>query len=242
MSNTIQIGDQTYTVQKFSVRKALRAGHLFTEILQEVPDIQQRVSDFTREYREKNSMRVNRATAELRWPEQVMNVSEQAWQASEGRIEIPANPTMYDVAGQMFPLVFEAAEEKALKLLALLVTPNSDLGRAAREGTEDELLDQKVEAMLDEDAAQLADLLVLAAEVLQEQFAGKAARLRQMAQTFGIGEPESELETKKDEPTPTEASNGSKQPTSIDSPPPTDGVTGTPSTPSPSQPSSVSSG
>src|SRR4051794_3606194 len=109
MSNTIDIGDQTYTVQKFSGRKAIRAGRLLTEILQEVPDIQKRVSEFTREFREVNATRVSRATAELRWPEQVARVSEEAWRSSDGKVEIPADPSVYDIAGHVFPLVFEAA-------------------------------------------------------------------------------------------------------------------------------------
>lgn len=240
MSNQIEIGDTTYTVQRFSVRKALRAGHLLTEILQQMPDIQQEVSRFTREYREENKLRVNRATAELRWPEQVARVSEEAWTASDGYVEIPADPSIADIAGWVFPRVFDAAEEKAKRLLALLVTPNSELGRAARDGNEDELLDGKADALMDEDAAELAELIVLAGDVLSEQFEGKAARLRAMASRFGTrsSEPnqsETEAETETE-------SNGSKPSTSIASPSPTDGPSERSSIASPSEPSPASSG
>lgn len=238
--NRIEIGDQTYTIQRLSTRKALRAGHLLTEILQQMPDIQEKVSAFTREYREQNKLRVNRATAELRWPDRVQAVSEEAWKSSDGYVEIPADPSLADYAGWVFPRVFEAAEQRVLRLVALLITSNSEYGNAARDGTEDDLLDRKADGLMDEDAAGLVELAVVAGDVLSDQFEGKAARLRALAKRFGTKPSEPNSETKNEEKA-TEDSNGSKPSTSIASPSPTDGPSERSSIESPTEPSGVSS-
>lgn len=238
-SNTIQIGDQTYTVGKFSTFKALRAGKLVSRILNKIPDLQDHVNEFIRDYREKNSQKISRADAELRWPkEQVERVSEAAWESSEGYITLAPTPTQYEIAAHVFPTVFEAAEDEVLTLLALLVTSNPEL-RAADEGDRvDAALEEKRKMLVHEDLSDLLDLVAIAGEVLNEQFAGKADRLRRMGRLFNRSITEGGEESS---PNGDQTPNGTTPSSSIDSPTPTGGDMTRSSIESPSEPSAAAS-
>jgi hypothetical protein len=171
----VEIGDRLVNVSRFSTFKAIHAGELLTEVLNEVPDLSEKLSAYNAEFRSKNTVRISRAAAELRYdPEQLAQVSEEAWMATDGYMELPASPGALDVAAFVLPVAFEAARDRVLELLALVVVSNSELRDADEANNIGEVLDAQKKLLLHSDLGELIDLVVAAVEVLTEQFEGKA--------------------------------------------------------------------
>lgn len=183
----VTVGDQTYSVQKFTTFKVIEATSIVTSIMEEVPQLGEKIGAFSREYRETNSIKIPRSAAELRYTEEELSkITETAWEASNQHLEVPASPGGLDIAAHVFPDVFRVAREQLLRLVALVATPNSELRAADDEERVPELLNTKAKALRHEDAAELLDLLVAASEVLTEQFKGKAEALGPVAAMFGL--------------------------------------------------------
>ena len=238
-SRQVEIGDRSVTVGRFSTFKALHAGDLAADVLNEVPDLTERLSNFGIEYRAKNTVKLSRAAVELRYDaDQVEKISDEAWVSGNGFLELPANPGTLDVAAFILPVAFKAAREKVLELMALVVASNSELREADESGRITEVLDEKKRWLLHADLAEVVDLAVAAADVLGEQFEGKAGKLRAVGARFGIEmAPAEETSVEAVEKTET-ISSPSKPPTSIASPSRTDGAPQRPST----EPASTLSG
>lgn len=241
-AKTVQIGDETISVGKFSTFKALRAGKLLTEILGAVPDLSEKLSIAAEEARKRNTVKISRAAAELRFDaEDLAKISEEGWKQSDGYLEMPASVSGLDVAAQVFPMVFEEANERVLELVALAITPNSTLKEADLSGDGDAEVQKAIDVsrrkLVHSDLDELVEVLVVVGQVVEEQFAGKAGKIRAVAMSFGFRLPGSDQDETVEEETTT--STTSKPDTSTDSPEPMAGPEPSHST-SPS-PSSVGS-
>lgn len=245
----VSIGDQKVTVERFSVFKVIEATTIVTTIMEEVPQLGEKISDFTRDYRAKHSVTISRAAAELRYSEEELSkISETAWEAGNQQIEIPASPGPIDVAAHVFPDVFRVAREEVLRLVALVVIPNSELEDADLNGDVAEELDKKARMLRHKDAGDLLDVLAVTAEVLGAQFEGKAEALGPIAKLVGFRsetEEESVVEVRPsdqaDQTDQTDSTESSSKPTtSTPSPGPTDGPEPSRSTGSPSSTPAVS--
>lgn len=237
-TKTVHINGEPVTVGKLSVWKAIRVGKIVSEVMSEIPNLSEDLSEFSRDYASKNVVRISRAAAELRFdPEELKRVSEEAWQANGGELVLPGSPSPADLIAFAFPRVFSHAHEKVLELLAILVAPNSELRTADENGTIETTIESKKKALAYADAEVLVDLLGLAADVIEEQFSGKLATLRKAAAVIGL-RPEEPKPTTEEGTTP----KTSTPSTSIGSPEPSpDGPEERSSSPSPSPTPSVSS-
>lgn len=199
----VRIGDETVSIGKLPTYKVLRVGTLLTGLMREVPELSERMTSFQREYAATNTVRISRVAAELRYePEQLERISEDAWEAADGWLELPASPSLMEVAANVLPLAWDEMHDRVLELLALLIVPTSRLRDAADDETKlKEVVAEQVRALMWIDADQLLDLAAAAAEVIEEQFEGKAESLRKVGGLFGLGrtttetEPETETET-----------------------------------------------
>ena len=238
-AKTVAVGDREYTIGGFSTYKALRVGDAVDSIMQAVPDLTERVGRFTREWSAENTQKITRAAAELRYPaEDVQRISEEAWKANGGVLELPAAPSPFDVAAHVFPFVFQQAKEQVLPLLALLCATNSDLREWDESGGEakvDEELGRLGRRILHEPLDELLELVIVSAEVIGEQFAGKMDRLRNVPVLLGF-RPGSTPESQEAETTePGDSTSATSSPsTSTDSGASTDGPVASLSTESPS--------
>lgn len=211
----VRIGDASYPIGRLTAFKVIRIGGELTELMNAVPELATRVSAYTAEYREHNVLRLSRAAAELRYDaEELARISDEAWAQSDGQLVLPASPSGVEIAGQVFPYVFNEAYDRVLRILTLLITPNSELKEADDNGSIDSVLDGKKRVLLHADASEVLDVLVVAGEVIEQQFSGQMGKIRAALASFGIAQAMTESDSTPQTPKPE---------SSTDSPPDTGG-------------------
>jgi hypothetical protein len=255
----VKVGERTITVGRFSLEKMLLIAGVFDTIMQRIPDLAERVETHAREYRARNTITISRAAAEVRHirQQEATNaarvelgqeplpvkplsefITEEAWEASGGQLELPASPGALEVAGEFFPEVYKVAQDEVLKMLALVAITSSELEEASKDGEDlGEHLKRIERELRRAPADEIFDLLGAAAEVLEDQFSGKKGGLAKL-QALGR-----RLFGSESEPTTTDESaangttpDGSDEPEperSTDSPPSTAGAESALSTASP---------
>jgi hypothetical protein len=221
MAKQVTLGDSNYAVQRFTGYKALRAGRLIARITKHSRPIMEEMGDFARDYEKKNALVITKGMSKLpRFA--AVGFTEEDFDASGGEIRIPQPPSLMEQIIAVFPSVFEVAEGEVLELLALLVMSNSELRKADNEDRVDDALKEKAkEIMFEADLDQMIDLLAMAQEVLQEQFAGKEDKLGKLKSLIFRGAEEENSD------------NGTTKPTSSTSSPDITSGTETPSSTEP---------
>lgn len=168
----VKVGDRTVTIPRFSGFKVVRAGRIVKELTKKYPSILFDIAAFTREYEEKNAVRVTRAMAKLPRYEDI-GLTERDFGDKEF-VEFPQSPSTPEQIAAVFPQIMEAAEGEIVELLALILAPNSELADTDEEGTVDEYLTKEGRKLLhSSDADQLVDVALVAVEVLRDQFSKK---------------------------------------------------------------------
>jgi len=180
MVRNVKIGDRDLSIPPFRGMKALRAGAILARISKSVPEIMDEVAVFRQRYGKQNALQITPAIAAARGyeipPEEF---------GDQGFIEIPGVPGIEDIVFAVFPSVFEVAETEIVKLLALIAIPNSELKKADEDDQLDDALTKYGRDLLYEgDLDQLAELVIIAYEMLAEQFAGKQDRLGKLRLAF----------------------------------------------------------
>ena len=176
----VTVGDRELTIPPFRGMKALRAGAILARVSKKVPTILDEVAAFRRHYGEQNSLRITPALAAARGYE---IPAEQF--GEQGYIEIPGVPDTGEIVFAVFPSVFDVAETEVVRLLALIAMPNSELKAADEADQLDEALSRFGRELLYEgELAELAELVLIAYEMLGEQFAGKQDRLGKLRLAF----------------------------------------------------------
>lgn len=161
-----------------------------------------------------------------------VKISPEAWAASDNEIVIRRSPNGLEVAAFILPQVMEQAEEEVSKLLALLLSPDSELRDKKREGTQaytDYLEEQGENLLFETQPDELIEIATVAATVLQDKMSGKLGRL-QTAVSKLTG-----LRATQESPEETDGERSSST-SSTDSPSPTAGTPTSPSGPSGTQP------
>jgi hypothetical protein len=207
----VQIGDRTVRIQSFKVYKAMKAGEIVSEITKMVPQIGDSLTEYTRKYEAENFAEIDRATALFQYRDEVEHISDEAWRASENKLRIPQSPSPQEQMTAVFSLVFDTAKEHVLTLLALLITPDSELRDAHRaDGVDQKIAEYREVLEHEADITDLVDLTAAAAEVVREQFAGKADQIKKIRNLWA-GQEETTTETKNSTSTPgsTAPSSGS---------------------------------
>ena len=149
-----------------------------------MPEVMDALASQRREYAEANALVVTPAMMKLeRFQRPVLDedgfatteplFSQADFDASGGSIRLPVEPTTQEQALAVFPIVFDAAEDALVELLALLVAPNSELADADEEGTVDDYLKKSSRKLLHAASlAQLMEIIVAAIEIVTESLMG----------------------------------------------------------------------
>lgn len=270
---TVSIGGKTVTVEEFNGRKSTTAITLLRYISKRMPNLSKEWGDFVREYEATHSVELDRVQAQQRFgsrplvqdgepvykrdpetgketdefvmiPSFLDRMSEADWEKAGNKLRIPQSPSAVEIGLQLFPDVFDAAQEYVLKLLALLVTPNEVVNQKGRAGDKelDKYLHDKGQDLLDQGMLEeLMELAVVGGETITDQYARKAeqlgGRLGNALRLVGIKwNPTSQTEATTGTTT-SEAPSSSSSTSSTDSPKPTDGT----SEPSSTEPAGESS-
>jgi hypothetical protein len=232
-----KIGDRTVVLENFSTFKVIEMTVIVTEIMEEVPQLAEKLSTFTRDFQQQHSTELPRAAVELRYPpEQVALVSEKAWEAGGQKIVLPATPTAMDLFAHVIGDVMRVARERMLSLVGLIDCSNSELAEADEAGGNAvaELIASKARSMRHEDAGEVLDLLGAAVALVREQFADRGEALGPLGSMLGLGNPAPAPDA--DAPVPAVATvtpsteSGSTPATSTPSDAPTPGAGESPST------------
>lgn len=180
MARAVTVGDRELQIPPFRGMKALRAGAILARVSKKVPTILEEIAEFRKRYGEQNTLRITPAISAARGydiPAEHFN--------EQGYMEVPGVPDTGEVIFAVFPSVFEVAETEIIRLLALIAIPNSELKKADEDARLDEALDTFGRDLLYEgELDQLAELVVIAYEMLGEQFAGKQDRLGKLRLAF----------------------------------------------------------
>lgn len=231
----IQIGDASYKIQRFRGLKAALAGSLVSRVMREVPELQDKATEFRKRFREQNKVVITPGMAKMpRFAD--LELTSEDFTASGGNIELPEEPEGNIIMMNLWPDIFDLADKELRKFLAIIVIPNSELEAADDADDVDEVLAKWGKKLIRSgDIDELLELVVVGLEVLKEQLARKRDRLgklkipilqmliaedkppEEIAEQNGHGETEA-TET---EPSPPPSSS---QPSSTDSPQDTDGI------------------
>lgn len=246
----VRIGDRNVVVPRFNGYKATVAGEIIAKVTEESPKIANAAAAFRLDYEQKNVERITRAEAKLprnmRKRPVIDPETGEYREAEDGRIalelvpvfsdgdfdesgviEIPSSPTTQEQVAAVFPMIWKLARDEIVTLLALVTAPNRELADADEDGTIDEYLKTKGREILHEgDLDQIVEALVVAIEVLRDQFKGKPGAVGKIAAFFDNLLTSENAETA----TSDEAPPTSKPSSSIDSPERTDGREGSLST------------
>lgn len=230
-SPQVTVGDRTFTLPTINGFKAVRAARLVAEASKCVPQVLDALGELRQKYGEQNALVVTPALAKLPRFQRVIvdeNGDEQEvplfteadFEAAGGEIRIPQDPSVADQLLAVFPIVFEAAEAQVIELMALLISPNSELADADENGTVDDYLAKHARRLLHEASVdQLVTLGTVAIEQVTSALTadGGAALERAMGAVTGTGSrPANSNETQTSTPE-----------SQTDSPAPTDGADGT---------------
>lgn len=192
----VRIGDRNVVVPRFNGFKATIAGEIVEAVSAEWPNITDAMVTFSREYEQKNVVRISRAESRLRRYQRATPIvgedgepkmTDEGFVATtlepifadddfnaDGFVEIPSQPTTPEQVIAVFPLIWKLAKEEVVTLLALVTAPNSALADADEDGTVGEYLKKEGRKILHEgDVDQIVDALSVAVEVVAAQFRNK---------------------------------------------------------------------
>lgn len=224
-SRTVRIGDRDVRIARFRGLKAVLAMALVARVMREVPEIQERLDEYVRGYRDKNKVVITPAMAKL--PRFIaLGLTPEDFQSTGGNIEFPDEPSQQQVFVAMVPDLFDLARKELTRFIALLEIPNSELEEADDADAVEEALDKRGKALFREgDVDELLELMVVGWEVFQEQIQSKQEKLGKLRnlpflRMLQFTPPETEPEPEEIQPIFPEESPTS----STDSEPSTDGT------------------
>lgn len=244
----VTVGERSITIARFRGFKALTIAEAVAEIARAYPELASKAAEFESTYIEENKLILTRPEVDLRYGEDSAQISDEAWQETEGKYELKRMPSAQERLAAMWPEILVAAKDPAMRLLAIVSLSNEELRDADEADRVAEAIEERRKELLhDGEPDQLVELFVKGAIVAQEQFAPLVERaeplLAKMGLTMGsLEQMMSSTSSPKDEG---EASpdDSRKSPTSQSSstasPPPTAGGESKPSGP-PGQPSADS--
>ena len=231
----LKVGDRQVSLPELNGFKAVRAARLVSEVMKCAPQVNERLSQLRAEYADVNALVVTPALAKLpRFQRTVLDedgterqvpiFTAEDFEAAGGEIRIPQDPPLPEQIIAVFPVVWGAAEQQVVELLALLIAPNSELADADDNGTVDEYLAASARKLLH--AATLDQLVELAVASIEQVVAaltkdGGNAVERALGAVTGTA------------PSTPSQTTSSTQASSTESDEPTDGAAGPSSTEAP---------
>lgn len=197
---SIELGGRTYTVERPNARKASRAFALLRALSRAMPELNEDLAAFRRNYERNNIVELDRVQARVEFaprpmtrdgelvldedgeprmiPSPVDAMTEEDWERAGHVFRAPKSPTREEVAIALFDKALELGEDLVYRLLALFTIGNDDVARYRKEGTLDERLDERADELLDVAYAdELLELAVVCGETVDHHFRRKAGAL-----------------------------------------------------------------
>lgn len=218
----VQIGDRTVTIERFTLAKTVRIITLLTELQRQVPEVTREWATFRKDYGDTYAVELDRVQALVQYPDrpvfdaddnpvilddgsvatlpsQVSKLTDEDWDRVGQVFRLPASPSPPEVFMHMAPIVFDRAQEPAMRLLALVAMENEKVSKYVASGSLYERLDEFAHDVLDDaDLADIMELVAVAAEVIDTSVLAKARtlgkRLAPLRAMFGFS-PTDETET-----------------------------------------------
>jgi hypothetical protein len=166
---TVKIGDDEFVIQRFRGLKAIMAMATITRIARDVPNI---LADASRDFHKRNTITITEPMSKLpRWDGFTKADFDAAEQETGKReIELPNSVTQQEQVLIALPALLENARKEVIRLLAILIIPNQDLREADENDRVETALDKYKDVLLyDAEIDQLAELVIVAQEVMQDQ-------------------------------------------------------------------------
>lgn len=248
----VKVGDRSLALPELNGFKAVRAMRLLSEVARVVPEVSGILAKLREDYAQQNALVITPSLARLpRFQREVVGedgsvydepmFTDADFEAAGGEIRVPQDPPMAEQIVAVFPVVFGAAEEKVIELLALLLAPSSELAEADEEGTVDEYLKQQGKKLLHAATLeQLIAIIVAAVETVMAALSSNGGGALEKVIGAMTGADQSAGQNPP-EASPMEATEPLTQPSQTDSPPPTVGLAVKSSTDSVGTTSNVSS-
>lgn len=233
---TVQVGEDAVRIQRFRGLKAILAGALVARVMREVPQIQDRVNEYIKRFREENTLTITRGMARLpRFA--AYGLTTEDFQAAGGDISIPDEPTPQQILMNVGPDLFDLARKEVMRFIALIAIPNQDLEDADDSDGVDEALDRVAKRLLRQGTiGELLELIEAGWEVMEEEILSKKdklGKLRSLPFLKAWLSTEETEETEEEDISTPPTSPEDVQTSSTDSEPSTDGIGGKLSTASP---------
>lgn len=222
---TVKVGDRDITVEEPSIYKTELIGDKLAAIGKDAPEIQIELAKFVARYEKENAVVLDRASAKVRVPHLVGDLTEEDWKSVGNQVRLPRSPSGTEQVLAILPTVFTKAREQALEIVAILVVENSALEDEAR--LKDEIKKTKRFLRLHAKPSQLISLLSECTEVVKEVLEAhkeELGKLRSFWASISGDEPQDEHEAALKEVEETLGATGAS-PSSTDSPPDTAGDT-----------------
>jgi hypothetical protein len=277
----VKIGGSEKLVSPFNGRKAIVATRILQRASSVAGDVTSKLAEFRAEYRAEHTLELDRAQAQRQFrarvvhgteaaafgvpdgfeiPSPIAHLTEEDWERSGHVLRIPEDATWAEEIAAVLPVVYEAAEEDVLRLLALGIVTKDELRGWKRDGGTamvDEQLLERGEDLLDDsdDFTELIELAIAVVDVLRERYEAKAdtlgPRMGTLLSMVGLRLPgpptarspetPSATEEQPSSTTPSDGSSTPKPTSSTASPAPTDGTSSESSTTPAGSSSSLSS-
>jgi hypothetical protein len=233
----VKVGEEELSIARFRGHKAILAGAMIKRVMERTPQINDKISDFRKKYREDNYFEITPRMAHLPQFQELYGVSPDMFKDDAAPIRFPANPDGQAIFMYIFPELFTLARDELMVLLALIVVSDRELSEADDADQVEDLLKKRGKQLLrDGYLEELMELTIVAWEVLKDQIMSNRERLGKLRNVPFLGT----LLSTQEEETP-EPDEDQTPPTSMDASPTlstdlpdsTDGLDERPSTESP---------
>lgn len=178
ITREVKLGDTTVQITRFRGLKAILAGGLVARVTEQVPDLQERITKFQKDYRKNNTIEINRGMAKL--PDfAAYGFTDADFESfPDGIIALPQEPTPQAVMISVVPQLYALVKEEFVRFLGLMTIPNSELEAADDADAVDEALKTKGKQILRlGDIDEVLEVFLASWEVLQDQLLAKKERL-----------------------------------------------------------------
>jgi hypothetical protein len=220
----VEINGHTVTIERFRLAKATRVMTLLQLLQKQVPEVSKSWATFRTEYARDYPRVIARMNALAMYGPQLEHISEDEWERTNQTFTVPGTPNAYEVFFHMAPLIYDQAEEVALRLLGLIALPNDTVRQYVKDGDIWKRVDEYVEEVIaDAPLDEIMDLVIAAAEVIDGQLLQKAKALKDRAgnvvgllgwKTTSEKQPTSPTSSEQPEPSSSTTSTGSPSDTS----------------------------
>lgn len=218
---SVTVNGRDVEIERFTLAKASRVITLLQKLQKKVPEVSKAWAEYSRDYGNDYAVTMTRMQALARFGPALEHISDAEWEREGQTFTVPGSPSAPEIFFELAPLVYEHAEELALRLLGIIALDNETVQRYVASGDiwerVDEFVDEVIRpAPLDE----LVELVVVTAEVIDGTILAKVRslgdRAGNVARLFGM---KSKTETSSGQPVQPNTVTASDSPNGLDGSP-----------------------